>query len=164
MSYTGLQAPIIQLTKLSFTMKLSLHTDYSLRVLLLLGANRTRRLTLQEIAAYYDISHEHLRKVVHLLATEGYVNTFRGKHGGIELKRAPEQVNIGELVETTEPRKAVIDCQSQPCVLLANCSLQGVLRQAEQAFYQTLKRHTLADLLTDSVMQRDLIIASSGDH
>ena len=128
-------------------MKLSLYTDYSLRVLLYLGANRGRRATMAEIAERYAISHEHLRKVVHLLGRQGYIKTYRGKSGGFELKVEPEEINIGEVIATTEPRQPVIDCSSQPCVLLFACSLQAALNKAEQAFYDTLKTYSLADVL-----------------
>src|SRR5690242_18634538 len=98
-------------------MKLSLYTDYALRVLLYLGANQTRRVTMAEIAACYGISHEHLRKVIHLLGKLGYIETYRGKSGGFELKVNAAQINIGEVVEATEPRQPVVDCGAQPCIL-----------------------------------------------
>lgn len=128
-------------------MKLSLYTDYSLRVLLYLGANRERRVTMAEIAECYDISHEHLRKVVHTLGKLGYIETYRGKSGGFELKQQPGQINIGAVVEATEPRQHVIDCSSQPCILISACSLQSALGKAEQAFYDVLKTYSLADVL-----------------
>lgn len=141
-------------------MKLSLHTDYSLRVLLYLGANPQRRVTLGELAERYQISLEHLRKVVHRLGTLGYIQTFRGKQGGIELNRKPQAINIGELVAATEPRQPVIDCQSQPCILVATCSLRGVLHEAEDAFYHTLNQYSLADLLTHPRMVSTLIAST----
>lgn len=128
-------------------MKLSLYTDYSLRVLLYLGANQGRRTTMGEIAERYGISHEHLRKVVHLLGKLGYIETYRGKSGGFELKLDPVQINIGEVIEATEPRQRVIDCSSQPCILTSACSLQSMLGKAEQAFYDSLKMYSLADIL-----------------
>lgn len=133
-------------------MKLSLYTDYSLRVLLYLGANQHRRVALPEIAERYGISREHLRKVAHTLGTLGYIKTFRGKSGGIELRVSPEELSIGDLVAATEPRQPVIDCRTQPCILVAACSLQGVLREAENAFYEALDQYSLADLLNHRKM------------
>lgn len=138
-------------------MKLSLHTDYSLRVLLYLGINRDHRVTMGEISERYRISHEHLRKVVHLLGKLGYIQTFRGKSGGFELKMDPAAINIGQLVEATEPRQPVIDCSSQPCILNSACTLKGVLKQAEAAFYDFLKNYTLSDLLDNPRTQKLLI-------
>jgi len=134
-------------------MQLSLYTDYSLRVLLFLGANQGRRVAMTEIAQRFGISREHLRKVVHTLAQLGIIETFRGKNGGFVLNRAPADINIGELVEATEPRKSVIDCDSQPCILVESCSLKGMLGKAENAFYNTLKEFTLADMMKNKSMQ-----------
>ena len=142
-------------------MKLSLYTDYSLRVLLYLGVNQGRRATLAEIAECYDISLEHLRKVIHLLGKLGYIETYRGKGGGFELKADAAQINIGEVIEATEPRQPVIDCRSQPCILVSSCSLQSALRLAEQAFYDTLKTYSLSDLLKNRRM-KDIILLQSG--
>lgn len=138
-------------------MKLSLYTDYSLRVLLYLGANQGRRITMAEIAECYDISHEHLRKVVHTLGKLGYIETYRGKSGGFELKQEPAQINIGAVVEATEPRQHVIDCGAQPCILISACALQSALGQAEQAFYEALKMYTLADVLKNRRMREILV-------
>lgn len=134
-------------------MQLSLYTDYSLRVLLFLGSNQGRRVSMTEIAECYGISREHLRKVVHTLAQLGIIETFRGKNGGFVLRKQPGEINIGELVEATEQRKPVIDCDSQPCILNASCSLKGMLGKAENAFYNTLKAFTLADLLKSKSIQ-----------
>lgn len=140
-------------------MQLSLYTDYSLRVLLFLGANQSRRVAMVEIADRYQISREHLRKVVHMLAQLEIIETFRGKNGGFILKKPPGEINIGELVEATEQRKPMVDCDSQPCILTASCSLKGMLGKAENAFYNTLKEFTLADLLKNKSMQTILRVS-----
>jgi Rrf2 family nitric oxide-sensitive transcriptional repressor len=138
-------------------MKLNLHTDYALRVLLYLGAHRGRRVTMAEIADCYDISHEHLRKIIHLLGRLGYIETYRGKSGGFELKVAAAQINIGEVIEATEPRQPIVDCNSQPCILVSACALQSALVRAEQAFYETLKTYSLADMLKNR-RTRDILL------
>ena len=86
-------------------MQLSLYTDYALRVLLFLGANQERRVSMQEISDCYGISREHLRKVVHMLAQHEIIETYRGKNGGFVLRKTPAEINIGNLVEITEKRK-----------------------------------------------------------
>lgn len=135
-------------------MKLNLYTDYSLRVLLYLGSNQGRRVTMVEIADCYQISREHLRKVVHMLGKLGYIETHRGKGGGFTLGMETHKINLGEVVEATEPRQSVLDCSS--CVITAACTLQAILQQAEDAFYNTLKAHVLSDLLDNSAMQNIL--------
>ena len=138
-------------------MQLSLYTDYSLRVLLFLGIHQDRRVTMGEIADAFAISHEHLRKVIHSLGKLGYLKTYRGKSGGFELARPPEQINLGEVIAATEPKRPVIDCESQPCILAQSCSLQAVLARAETAFYDVLKQSHLGDLLKNKRMKQILV-------
>ncbi|PSL10016.1 BadM/Rrf2 family transcriptional regulator [Marinobacterium halophilum] len=141
-------------------MQMSRFTDYSLRVLLYVAINTERLATLNEIATFYGISLEHLRKVVHALGKSGHLDTFRGKKGGIRLALAPEQVNIGALVAQTEGSSPWIDCQGNACRLTGHCSLQTILATAQQAFFESLGQHTLADLLHNPLMREQLIASS----
>lgn len=138
-------------------MQLSRFTDYSLRVLFFVAMNPDRLATLGEIAQFYDISLEHLRKVVHALGKSGHLDTFRGKKGGIRLAQAPEAINLGSLIAQTEGRTPLVDCHQAPCRLADNCTLQSVLEEAQQAFFDALSRYTLADLLTNTPMRQRLI-------
>jgi len=133
-------------------MRLTIFTDYSLRVLIYLGAhqNDERLATIGDIAAAYRISGNHLMKVVHHLAKEGYVETTRGKGGGMRLARAPEQINIGKLVRGTEEDFALVEClqpRNRNCPIIPVCVLPSVLERALGAFFRELDRHTLAELL-----------------
>jgi Rrf2 family nitric oxide-sensitive transcriptional repressor len=138
-------------------MQLSRFTDYTLRVLFYAAINNDRLTTLSEIAQFYDISIEHLRKVVHALSKSGYLKTFRGKNGGIQLGMAPADINIGEVVQQAEGIRPIIDCEHHACRLTHFCTLQPVLNKAKHAFMAVLKEHTLADLITSKPMQRGLI-------
>ncbi|MBY4677149.1 RrF2 family transcriptional regulator [Marinobacterium arenosum] len=138
-------------------MQLSRFTDYSLRVLFYVATHDERLCTLAEIANYYQISIEHLRKVVHSLAKSGHLETFRGKNGGIRMKMTPEQVNIGDLIAQTEGFGPLINCEQQHCCLTGICSLQGALHQAQRAFMDTLRQYTLAQLLNNEAMKLQLI-------
>lgn len=129
-------------------MQLSRFTDFSLRVLLYLVINRGRRATLHEIADFYPISLDHLRKVVHALSREGYINTYQGKYGGIELGRAPEQIRVGDVVRRFEGHDSFIDCAGLGCRLTPFCSLKEVLQEGQESLYDTLNRYTLADLVS----------------
>ena len=133
-------------------MRLTSFTDYALRVLIYLGAHRDeeRLATIGDIAAAYRISENHLMKVVHHLAKEGYVETTRGKGGGIRLARAPEEINIGAVVRITEDDLALVECfeaGAPQCPLVPACTLKGMLAQALRAFLAVLDAQTLADLL-----------------
>lgn len=134
-------------------MQLSRFSDYSLRVLFYVAINDQKRSNLSEIADFYSISREHLRKVVHTLGKLEYLSTYRGKSGGISLARPAAEINLGQLLSQTEGTTPLIDCNSQPCRLTAHCRLQGVLAEAQQAFFAVLQQYTLADLINDRQMQ-----------
>lgn len=102
---------------------------------------------MREIAESYQISLEHLRKVIHRLARNGYLVTSQGRGGGFMLGRSPEQIHIGEVVALMEETMDIVDCQRQPCPLCGACSLKDALNGAREAFIQHLNHITLADLL-----------------
>lgn len=131
-------------------MQLTFYTDYSLRVLMYLAVNRHRLVNISEIADRYAISRNHLVKVVHNLARGGFIKSYRGKGGGIELARQPAQINVGEVVRYTEgPPKPVecFDAERNRCIISGACGLAEVIDEACDSFFSTLDRYTLADLL-----------------
>lgn len=138
-------------------MRINRYTDYAYRVLMYLAVNNRQRVTMAEIAGYYGISHEHLRKVVHQLSTLGYINTFIGKGGGMELKKAPEKINVGKLFMEFEGISPLIDCQQSDCPLRISCDLNRLFAKAQRAFLDEVKQHTLADLLRDTRMAKTLV-------
>lgn len=135
-------------------MQLKRFTDYALRVMLFVARESDRTCTMSEIAAYYDISREHLRKVVHKLAQLGYLKSTRGRGGGIALGRNPAAIRIGDVVLVMEGDMSIIDCEALACVLLPGCSLKSALDRASRAFIAALNEITLADLLNDRQMRR----------
>ncbi len=130
-------------------MRLSLFTDYSLRVLMF-AALKGGSFSLSEVAASYAISRHHLVKVVNYLAKLGYLETRRGRGGGIALGMQPEDIRIGMVVRRTEDTPFIVECfdlQHNTCPINGSCRLKGALAQAVNAFYETLDRHTLRDLI-----------------
>lgn len=138
-------------------MQLSRFTDYTLRVLFYAAINNDRLTTLSEIAEFYGISIEHLRKVVHALSKSGYLKTFRGKNGGLQLGKRPAEINIGVIVEQAEGSRPIINCEQHACRLTSFCTLQPILYKAKIAFLEVLKEHTLADLIDNPSMRMALI-------
>ncbi len=137
-------------------MQLKQFTDYALRVMLFVGRAGDRTCTMSEIATRYNISLEHLRKVIHRLAKLGYLKSARGRGGGIRLGRDPATIRIGDVVIAMEGDPNVIDCDALACVLLPDCSLKSALDRASRAFIASLNEATLADLLNDRRMRRQL--------
>ena len=131
-------------------MRLTVYTDYSLRVLMFLAIKGDELATIAEIAKAYAISKNHLMKVAHQLGLAGYVETVRGKGGGLRLAREPQDIVLGEVVRRTEPEMALVPCfdpADVSCAIFSGCVLRGVLSEARGAFLATLDRHTLADLV-----------------
>ncbi len=130
-------------------MRLTSFTDYSLRTLIYLALRPDRQATIADIAGAYDISANHLMKVVHRLAKAGDVATLRGQHGGLRLARPATAINVGDVVRRTEPDMALVPCfgEGQRCVIQDGCVLQHALGDALGAFLAVLDRYTLADLV-----------------
>jgi len=133
-------------------MRLTTFTDYSLRVLIYLAADPGRRATIAEIAQSFDISENHLMKVVHMLGKNGVLLNVRGKGGGLELAKAPASINIGRLVRSTEGAPMPAECfdrTTNRCLITPICKLRGVLGEAVRAFYAVLDGYTLEDLVAN---------------
>lgn len=138
-------------------MQLTRHTDYSLRVLIYLALRPEKLGNISEIAKAFNVSRNHLVKVVQQLAKLGYINTIRGHGGGIELSRAPEDICVGEVVRYTENNLEVINCRQPPCPLLPSCRLKVALAEATETFLETLDSCTIADLTRGKVKLKKLI-------
>ena len=133
----------------SLPMRLTLHADYSLRVLMFAGLKGSELSTITEIAEHFEISRSHLMKVVHDLGRLGYIETVQGKNGGFRLMRKPSQINVGAVVRDTEEELAVIGCLQQKgfCRIEDACVLRRALQEATKAFLAVLDKYTLEDLL-----------------
>jgi Rrf2 family nitric oxide-sensitive transcriptional repressor len=144
-------------------MRLTVFSDYTLRVLIYLALDPTRLATIPEIAAAYGISENHLMKVVHQLGRAGIVQSTRGKGGGIRLARAPEAIRLGDMVRLTEGDAPIVECLSgdaNGCRITSSCSLRGILVHAFDALYESLDQHTLADLVAKPRALRHALVRS----
>ena len=130
-------------------MRLNLHTDYALRLLMFL-AIKEQQASVDEIANAYGISRNHLMKVGQRLTELGYVEARRGRGGGLMLARAPETINVGELVRSVESTRAFVECfdpVTNQCRVTGVCGLQGALSLALGDFMARLDGYTIADLV-----------------
>lgn len=132
-------------------MELNRFTDYALRSMIYAGLHTDRLTSIREIAEAFSISEAHLVKVVYKLSTLNYLETFRGRGGGLRLARDPAEINIGEVVRATEPLD-LVECMSKSggnCCLRGICELQSTLIEARSAFLAVLDKRTLADLIAN---------------
>lgn len=131
-------------------MKLTSFTDYSLRVLIYLAAEPARRATVGEVAGRFDISVNHLTKVVHFLGKQGWLANVRGHGGGMQLALDASRIGVGAVIRATEGQALPAECFGEspgPCTISSVCRLRGVLAEAVDAFYAVLDRYTLAELV-----------------
>ncbi|MTI15062.1 Rrf2 family transcriptional regulator [Sansalvadorimonas verongulae] len=129
-------------------MQLTRYTDYALRTLLQAALMpEGERLSVAQITATYDISRSHVMKIVQRLGQLGYLRNVRGKGGGIELGKAPEEINISAVVIDMESNLQIVECNSPYCRLQPACKLKQVLTEAINAFITVLESYTLADLV-----------------
>ncbi|MEQ5777203.1 MULTISPECIES: Rrf2 family transcriptional regulator [unclassified Thalassospira] len=132
-------------------MQLTRFTDYALRVIMHLAAANGSLMSTREIAAIHDAKYNHLTKVTQWLAGEGYLETVRGRSGGITLAKRPEDISIGKLVRKLESQSALVECMREDgghCRLSSACGLASALKEAEESFFESLDKVTLADILT----------------
>ena len=131
-------------------MRLTVYTDYALRVLMYLALKEDKLATIAEISVSYGISKNHLMKVAHQLGVAGYVETVRGRGGGLRLARRIEAIGLGEVVRFTEPDMAIVSCFKPieaPCAIRPSCVLRQALQKSRDAFMSVLDDYTLSDLV-----------------
>ncbi len=131
-------------------MRLSLHADYALRVLIYLGAHPGETASTEQISRAYGISKHHLVRVVRTLGVHGYLAVTPGRSGGVSLARDPSQIRLGQVVRDAEPNLHLVECfhkQTNTCPIISACGLKVHLQSALEAFLAELDRHTLAELV-----------------
>lgn len=130
-------------------MRLTTMTDYAMRLLMYVGQRPERLCTISEVARAYGISEAHLMKITHQLGLAGWLETVRGKGGGMRLGAAPSAINLGAVVRSIEPDFFLVECMGtgDSCMLTGQCKLTGIMNGALQSLMQYLNAYTLADLL-----------------
>jgi len=130
-------------------LRLTQYTDFSLRVLIYLGLHPDRRCTIKEIAERYQVSRNHLMKVVQQLAGKGFLDATRGNGGGLVLARPPRQINLADVIAEMEPDFGMVECMrpGNQCVITPDCELACMLAEATRDWLDTMRKYSLADLL-----------------
>jgi Rrf2 family nitric oxide-sensitive transcriptional repressor len=141
-------------------MRLTVYTDYALRLLMYLAVKDGGLATIGEVAERYDISRNHLMKVAHQLGVAGYLDTARGRSGGLRLARPAADINLGDVVRHTEQDMALVPCMTPvdaACAIRPSCLLKRALDRATAAFLDVLDEYALSDLVKPRQALRDLL-------
>lgn len=157
-------------------MRLTNYSDYALRSLMYLAVQKDEQAlaNISDIASSYDISKSHLTKIIHKLGQLGYIDSVRGKNGGIRLARSPNEINLGVLIRQIEPDFELVECFAANtckkvqtpdvrnhaitgCVITPACRLKGVFFEALTAFIGVLEGYTLADIVENKAELRQLL-------
>lgn len=141
-------------------MRLTVYTDYSLRLLMYLALKNDGLATITEVAESYGISKNHLMKVAYELGAAGYVETVRGRGGGLRLAKTAASIGLGEIVRHTEPDMALVPCfepVNASCAIQRCCVLQRALEKARLAFLDVLDGYSLNDLVKPRAPLRTLL-------
>ncbi|AYG62460.1 Rrf2 family transcriptional regulator (plasmid) [Rhizobium jaguaris] len=143
-------------------MRLTVHSDYALRLMMYLSLRKDDSLsTIDGVAAAYGISKAHLMKITHELGKKGMVETVRGRQGGMRLAREASAITVGEIVRACEPDFALVPCMEaeagNACVVMPACVLKRALATAAAAFLDVLDGYTLKDLIGPTAALRQLL-------
>jgi Rrf2 family transcriptional regulator, nitric oxide-sensitive transcriptional repressor len=134
-------------------MNLTVKSDYAFRTLMFLAVRDPENATIQEIAARYGISRGHVMVLVHQLGSIGFLQTRRGRSGGIKLAIPAAKIWLGEVARAIEPHFNMVECfnrQTNTCVITGSCRLHDVLAEATAAWMCILDKYTLDDLVKDN--------------
>ncbi len=133
-------------------MRLTRYSDYSLRLLMYVAVKPNELVAIADVSKAYDISKNHLMKIAHQLALAGFIETVRGRNGGLCLAKPASEINIGQVVRLTEADSVLVECcdsTTNTCIITRACRLKHILLRALEDFYKRLDQFTLADLLAD---------------
>ncbi len=144
-------------------MQITRFTDYGLRTLMYVAARSENITSVKEIAEHYGISRNHLVKVVHRLSQLGYIETTKGKGGGLQIAQGTENLCLGDLIKQLEPNMNIVECfdaKTNTCRITGSCQLKNYLFEATKNFIDTMNKYTLADAVQnkDGMKQRGIRI------
>ena len=130
-------------------MRLTKQTNYAIRIMMYCAANEGKLSQIPEIASAYNLSEAFLFKILKPIVKHGFVESIRGRNGGIRLARPSAEIKLSEVVRITEDNFAMADCfdaDGTDCPLLDHCGLNSALKEALDAFFAVLDKYTINDI------------------
>lgn len=138
-------------------MQLTSFTDYGLRALVYMAALPAGQMTtITEVTEIYGVSRNHMVKIINQLGHAGLVTAIRGKNGGIKLAMPANTIRLGDVVRKMEPL-TLVNCSPEACVMTKACRMKAAFGRAIQLFLGELDNHTLADMVDDNTLLRQLL-------
>jgi len=134
-------------------MRLTTRTTLAMRALMFCAVNPDVTVRKSDIAAACNASLNHLGLVINLLGQAGFLQTQRGRHGGVRLARPASQISVGAVARHLEgdvPFAECFDTRENTCPMTQCCRLRTGLARALDAFYGTLDEISVADLVDDN--------------
>jgi len=139
-------------------MKLTKHTDYAFRVLLYIAVKKDKELsTIKEVTQAFDMSRDHVMKIVQKLSKAGFIYAIRGKQGGIRLGQPADEIIIADIVTLMEVTLIPVNCEQPMCNIKQGCKLADILFEAQEKYLSHLRQYTLADLIPKNSQTVQLI-------
>ena len=134
------------------SVRLTKFTDLALRAVMRLAvATDGEPMTTRQVAEAVDVPYAHMAKAVSRLQHLGVLEARRGRGGGLGLTVLGRRASVGWLVRELEGEEEVVACEGDtPCPLRGDCRLRRALREAQNAFYASLDRLTVADLVAST--------------
>lgn len=145
-------------------MRLTLQTDYALRMMMHLAVMDGELVTIGDVAATFRVSKNHLMKVAQALAHAGLVETVRGRSGGLRLARPADRIRVGAIVRRLEQQTALVDCfpgGNGTCRIAPACQLKPALFRAREAFFAVLDDYTIHDLISGNAGLKDILVGEA---
>ena len=141
-------------------MRLTRQTNYAMRILMYCATNKGQLSRIPEIASAYNVSELFLFKILQPLVENGFVETVRGRNGGVRLGKPAADISLFDVVRVTEENFSMAECfdsETSDCPLIDNCGLNSALREALNAFFTVLRRHSIADLVAARPNMREAL-------
>ncbi len=144
-------------------MRLTMLSDYALRVLMYAAANPDRLVTIDETLKAFPVSRGHIMKVVLTLGQAGFLRSQRGRAGGFTLARPPGDIKLGDVLRLTEPDYQMVEClgPQSTCTITRACKLPVIVQAALAAFLAVMDQHSLADVM---LQPADFLSPSGNDR
>lgn len=143
-----------------------MRTNLAMRTLMFCAVNEGRIVRKSEVAEACSASENHLAQVIHKLAQAGFISTVRGRTGGLHLRKPADAIRVGEVVRSFEAGVPFTECMDNGPSAATSCPLAGVCRlkcafaEALGAFYASLDRLSIADMVKDNTgLERLLKVA-----